>query len=39
MDKVQKHYSFMFASYVKGRTQTEGVWEQGLEENICSSEG
>jgi hypothetical protein len=25
--------------HVKGRTQTEGVWEQGAEENIWTQEG
>jgi hypothetical protein len=27
------------ASDIKGRTQTEGVWEQGVEENIWTDEG
>jgi hypothetical protein len=27
------------ASDIKGKTQIEGVWKQGAEENICTEEG
>jgi hypothetical protein len=31
-------WAWNFVSEIKGRAQTEGVWEQGAEENISTEE-